>query len=101
MLARITAAMAGAQFYEVSGPEVMSKWFGQSEELIRKIFEDAARQERAIIFFDEIDSVASQRRDAPHEASRRIVGQPARIYGWIYAGHERGSYRYDEPSARH
>ncbi|MHA6759681.1 ATP-binding protein [Streptacidiphilus sp. PAMC 29251] len=75
MLARIIASRAGAMFYEVSGPQIMSKWYGQSEELIRKIFEDAATQSRAIVFFDEIDSLASQRSDDSHEASRRVVGQ--------------------------
>lgn len=75
MLARIIASRANAQFYEINGPQVLSKWYGQSEELIRKIFEDAAEQSRAIVFFDELDSVASQRSDASHEASRRIVGQ--------------------------
>jgi transitional endoplasmic reticulum ATPase len=75
MLARIVANNAGAQFYEIGGPQVLSKWYGQSEELIRKIFEDAAKQERAIVFFDEIDSLAAQRRDESHEASRRVVGQ--------------------------
>lgn len=75
LLARIIANQAGAQFYEISGPQVLSKWYGQSEELIRKIFEDAEKQERAIIFFDELDSLAGQRSDESHEASRRIVGQ--------------------------
>ncbi|MFI8530518.1 ATP-binding protein [Streptomyces aquilus] len=75
MLAKIIAHRADAEFYEISGPEVLSKWYGQSEELIRKIFEDAAAQERAIVFFDEMDSLASKRRDDSHEASRRIVGQ--------------------------
>ncbi|MEV8352651.1 ATP-binding protein [Streptomyces niveus] len=75
MLAKIIAHRADAEFYEISGPEILSKWYGQSEELIRKIFEDAATQERAIIFFDEIDSLASQRNEDSHEASRRIVGQ--------------------------
>ena len=75
MLAKIIAHRANAEFYEISGPEVLSKWYGQSEELIRKIFEDAAMQERAIVFFDEIDSLASQRSEDSHEASRRIVGQ--------------------------
>lgn len=75
MLARIIASRADAQFYEISGPQVLSKWYGQSEELIREIFEDAGEQARAIVFFDEIDSLASQRNDASHEASRRIVGQ--------------------------
>ncbi len=75
MLARIIAAQSGAVFYEVSGPEIFSKWYGQSEELLRKLFKDAARQERAIIFFDEIDSVAGQRDDDAHEASKRVVAQ--------------------------
>lgn len=75
LLARIIANHADATFYVISGPEVLSKWYGQSEEIIRRIFEDAKRRERAIIFFDEIDSLASQRNDESHEASRRVVGQ--------------------------
>jgi len=75
MLARIIANSTDAEFYEISGPEVFSKWYGQSEEILRRLFEDAARQERAIIFFDEIDSVAGQRADESHEASRRVVAQ--------------------------
>ncbi|MGA4963753.1 ATP-binding protein [Streptomyces pseudogriseolus] len=75
LLARIIAARSSATFYHISGPQIMNKWLGQSEELIRKIFEDAARQEKAIVFFDEIDSLATQRSDESHEASRRIVGQ--------------------------
>ncbi|MYS43319.1 AAA family ATPase [Streptomyces sp. SID5998] len=75
LLARIIANRADATFYAISGPEVLSKWYGQSEEIIRRIFEDAKRRERAIIFFDEIDSLASQRSDESHEASRRVVGQ--------------------------
>jgi transitional endoplasmic reticulum ATPase len=75
MLARIIAARANAPFYEISGPEVFSKWYGESEELLRKLFADAATHERAIIFFDEIDSVASRRSDEAHEVSRRVVAQ--------------------------
>lgn len=75
LLARIIANQANAQFYEISGPEIISKWYGQSAELIRKIFEDAANQPRAIIFFDEIDSIAVRREADTHEESRRIVGQ--------------------------
>ncbi len=75
MLARIIAAQADASFFEISGPEIFSKWYGQSEELLRRIFDAAAKDERAIIFFDEIDSVAAQRDDDAHEASRRVVAQ--------------------------
>ena len=75
MLARIIASRSSAAFYEISGPAIFSKWYGQSEELLRKLFKSAAEQERAIIFFDEIDSVAAQRGDRSHEASKRIVAQ--------------------------
>lgn len=75
MLARIIAHRANAVFYQVNGPEVASKWFGQSEQLLRKIFEHAERQTSAIIFFDEIDSIAAQRDEDAHEASRRLVAQ--------------------------
>ena len=75
MLARIIAAQSEAIFYEISGPEIFSKWYGQSEELLRKLFEVAAGDDKAIIFFDEIDSVAAQRGDESHEASKRVVAQ--------------------------
>ena len=75
MLARIIANSAEARFYEISGPQVFSKWYGESEEILRRIFEHAASQERAIVFFDEIDSVAGQRAEESHEASRRVVAQ--------------------------
>ncbi len=75
MLARIIASRAEATFYEIRGPEFVSKWLGQSEQALRLIFEDAAQQQRSIIFFDEIDSVAGQRADDAHEASRRVVAQ--------------------------
>lgn len=75
MLARIIAAQADAAFFEISGPEIFSKWYGQSEELLRRIFDAAEKDEPAIIFFDEIDSVAAHRDDGAHEASRRVVAQ--------------------------
>ena len=79
MLARIIASKSGAAFYKISGPEIFSKWFGQSEQIVRKLFaaaeNDAKCGGKAIVFFDEIDSVASQRGDQSHEASKRVVGQ--------------------------
>lgn len=75
MLARIIAAQSEATFYEISGPEIFSKWYGQSEGLLRKLFDAAAANEKAIIFFDEIDSVAGQRGDESHEVSKRVVAQ--------------------------
>lgn len=77
MLARIIATEAESAFYKISGPEVLTKWFGESEETLRKIFDAAATDEKgsAIIFFDEIDSVASARGSTSHEASRSVVAQ--------------------------
>ena len=75
MLAQIIAHESGAEFYKISGPEIFSKWVGQSEELLRKLFDKAAASEQAIIFFDEIDSVATRRDDASHESSTRVVAQ--------------------------
>ena len=75
MLARIIASRSSAKFYEISGPAIFSKWYGQSEELLRRLFKTASEQKRAIIFFDEIDSVAAQRGDRSHEASKRVVAQ--------------------------
>ena len=75
LLAQIIAHQSGAEFYRISGPEIFSKWVGQSEELLRKLFNRAADSDKAIIFFDEIDSVAAQRDDASHESSTRVVAQ--------------------------
>jgi transitional endoplasmic reticulum ATPase len=75
MLARIIASVAGATFYEISGPTVFSKWYGESEEILRRIFSDAAERAPSIVFFDEIDSVAGQRDEEAHEASKRVVAQ--------------------------
>jgi transitional endoplasmic reticulum ATPase len=75
MLARIIANVAEATFYEISGPSVISKWVGQSEQVLRDIFNDAAHRAPSIIFFDEIDSVAGRRTEEAHEASKRVVAQ--------------------------
>ena len=75
MLARIIANVAQANFYEISGPAIISKWVGESEQVLRRIFADAAKQAPSIIFFDEIDSVATQRTEDAHEGSRRVVAQ--------------------------
>lgn len=75
MLARIIANSTDAEFYEISGPQIFSKWYGESELILRKLFEDAGKQKRAIIFFDEIDSVAGKREGGSHEASKRVVAQ--------------------------
>lgn len=74
-LARVIAHESKATFFLVSGPSIVSKWLGDSEDTLRRIFEAAASEERAIIFFDEIDSIAERRTDDSHEASKRLVAQ--------------------------
>lgn len=74
-LARIIANESKAKFYLVSGPTIVSKWVGDSEETLRRIFEAAAKEERAIVFFDEIDSIAERRTGDSHEMSKRLVAQ--------------------------
>lgn len=75
MLAKIVARESGADFYVVSGPEIVSKWLGDSESLLRRIFDAAGSSDRAIVFFDEIDSLAEKRDGDTHEATKRLVAQ--------------------------
>jgi transitional endoplasmic reticulum ATPase len=74
-LARIIAQEAGAAFYAISGPEIVSKWVGDSEDVLRTVFDAAKAKERAIVFFDEVDSVAAKRGEDSHESSKRLVAQ--------------------------
>ncbi len=75
-LARIIAKHSGAEFFLVNGPTVVSKWLGQSESTLRQIFDAALKSENgAIIFFDEIDSIAADRSGDTHEASKKLVAQ--------------------------
>jgi transitional endoplasmic reticulum ATPase len=75
LLAKAVANESGAKFTAINGPEIMSKWYGQSEENLRKIFEDAEKDAPAIIFFDEIDAIAPKREEVSGEVERRVVSQ--------------------------
>jgi transitional endoplasmic reticulum ATPase len=75
LLARAVANESGAHFISISGPEFMSKWYGQSEQNLRKIFKEAEKSAPAIIFIDEIDSIAPKREEVTGEVERRIVSQ--------------------------
>ncbi|MCD6368023.1 MAG: CDC48 family AAA ATPase [Candidatus Aenigmarchaeota archaeon] len=75
LLAKAVANESGANFYVINGPEVMSKWYGQSEENLRKIFEEAEKNAPSIIFIDEIDSIAPKREETRGEVERRVVSQ--------------------------
>ena len=75
LLAKAVANEAGANFLVINGPEVMSKWYGQSEENLRKVFEEAEKDAPSIIFIDEIDSLAPKREETKGEVERRVVSQ--------------------------
>ena len=75
LLAKAVANESGASFYSINGPEIMSKWYGQSEENLRKIFEQAESNAPSIIFIDEIDAIAPKREEVSGEVERRVVSQ--------------------------
>ncbi|ABO35796.1 AAA family ATPase, CDC48 subfamily [Methanococcus maripaludis C5] len=75
LLAKAVANEAGANFYTINGPEIMSKYVGETEENLRKIFEEAEENSPSIIFIDEIDAVAPKRDEASGEVERRMVAQ--------------------------
>ncbi len=74
--ARILAAETDATFYRIRGPEIVTKWVGETEEIIRGLFEDAADNQPSILFFDELDSLGSERGDGPNQQfGNRVVAQ--------------------------
>ncbi|MDI1494931.1 MAG: ATPase AAA [Cenarchaeum symbiont of Oopsacas minuta] len=75
LLAKAVAGETNAHFTELSGPEIMDKHYGASEEKIREIFEQAEKNSPAIIFIDEIDSIAPKRDEVTGEVEKRIVSQ--------------------------
>ncbi len=75
LLAKALANETNANFYTISGPEIMSKFYGESEQNLRKVFEEAEKNAPSIIFIDEIDSIAPKRDETSGEVERRVVAQ--------------------------
>lgn len=75
LLARAVANESDAYFITINGPEIMSKFYGASESRLRKIFKQAQENAPAIIFIDELDSIAPKREDVGGEVERRVVAQ--------------------------
>ncbi|HJN57273.1 MAG: CDC48 family AAA ATPase [Candidatus Woesearchaeota archaeon] len=75
LLAKAVANETNSHFILINGPEIMSKYYGQSEENIRKKFEEAQKNAPSIIFIDEIDAIASKREETKGEVERRVVAQ--------------------------
>jgi transitional endoplasmic reticulum ATPase len=75
LIARAVANEAGANFYAIQGPEIMSKFYGQSEERLRDIFAEAEKNSPSVVFIDELDSIAPKRDEVQGEVERRVVAQ--------------------------
>ena len=77
LIARAVAHETDVRFFSISGPEIMQKFYGESEGYLRKLFDDATRQAPSIIFIDEIDSIAPKREGlgGEHQVERRVVAQ--------------------------
>jgi transitional endoplasmic reticulum ATPase len=75
LIARAIAHETEAQFFAVSGPEIIHKFYGESEAHLRKVFEEATRQGPSIIFLDEIDAIAPRREQVAGEVEKRVVAQ--------------------------
>ncbi len=75
LIARAIAHETEASFYAVSGPEIIHKFYGESEAHLRKIFEEAGRKAPSIIFLDEIDAIAPRRENVVGDVEKRVVAQ--------------------------
>lgn len=75
LLAKAVATESTAHFISISGPEIMSKFYGESEARLREIFKEAKEKSPSIIFIDEIDSIAPKREEVTGEVERRVVSQ--------------------------
>jgi len=75
LLARAVANESDANFYAINGPEIMSKFYGESEGRLRKMFEDAEKNAPSILFIDELDAIAPKRSEVTGEVERRVVAQ--------------------------
>ncbi|WP_207587837.1 CDC48 family AAA ATPase [Halomontanus rarus] len=75
LMAKAVANEIDAHFETISGPEIMSKYYGESEEQLREVFEEAEENAPAIVFIDELDSIAAKREEAGGDVERRVVAQ--------------------------
>jgi transitional endoplasmic reticulum ATPase len=75
LIAKAVASESGAHFISIAGPEVISKYYGESEQRLREVFEEARENAPSIIFIDELDSIAPRREEVTGEVERRVVAQ--------------------------
>ncbi len=75
LIAKAVASESGAHFISIAGPEVISKYYGESEQRLREVFEEGRENAPSIIFIDELDSIAPRRDEVTGEVERRVVAQ--------------------------
>ena len=75
LMAKAVANETGAEFFSIAGPEIISKYYGESEQQLRDIFDEAREESPSIIFIDELDSIAPKREEVTGEVERRVVAQ--------------------------
>lgn len=75
LLAKAVADETNANFFSIGGPEIMSKFYGESEERLREVFKEAEENSPSIIFIDEIDSIAPKREEVSGDVEKRVVSQ--------------------------
>lgn len=75
LIAKAVANESGAHFIPIAGPEVISKYYGESEQRLREVFDEAEENAPAIIFIDELDSITPKREEVTGEVERRVVAQ--------------------------
>ncbi|MFI5271548.1 MAG: CDC48 family AAA ATPase [Ktedonobacterales bacterium] len=75
LIARAVAAESSAHFFSLSGPEIIDKFYGESEAHLRRVFADATKNAPSVIFLDEIDAIAPKRSEVWGEVEKRVVGQ--------------------------
>jgi len=73
LIAKAVANESGANFVSINGPEIMSKWYGESEARLREVFEQAEKNAPSIVFIDELDAIAPKREEVTGEVERRVV----------------------------
>ena len=75
LIAKAVSTECGASFYSIQGPEILNKFYGETESALRGIFEKAAKHSPSIVFIDELDSIAPDRESAYNEVDKRLVAQ--------------------------
>ncbi|MEM0141632.1 MAG: CDC48 family AAA ATPase [Thermoplasmatales archaeon] len=75
LIAKAVANESGARFFSINGPEIINKFYGESEKALRETFDRASKESPSIIFIDEIDSIAPKREETQGELERRVVAQ--------------------------